>query len=280
MWVGVLVRKRTVGHPPKSKGTSAPAQNLSWEEAIQRVLTDAGGALHYTEIPERIASMNLHPLGSNPSGSVAAILANSLSRKTSPFLRLGRGVYTLKVTAKKPSQIDAGTAKSADQVAETGALRALGMFWQRQLVFWEGTPRLLGRQLAGAANVDFAGQTGVYLLHDHVRVIYVGRAVDTLFARLKAHTADRLSGRWDRFSWFGLRSVDDDGKLSNRELPWDQNVVVETMEAVLIESLEPPLNRRRGDNLAGAEYTQVGDPQIEVTKKKAIVDDLRKSAGL
>jgi hypothetical protein len=215
----------------------------------------------YTEIPERIASMHLRPLGPNPAGSVAAILATSLSRKTSPFLRLGRGAYTLKVTAKKTPQVAAGTVKSADQVAETGALRALGMFWQRQLVFWEGTPRLLGRQLAGAADVDFAGQTGVYLLHDHVRVIYVGRAVDTLFARLKAHTTDRLSGRWDRFSWFGLRSVGDDGKLSDRELPWGQNVVVETMEAVLIESLEPPLNRRRGDNLSGAEYIQVADPQ-------------------
>jgi hypothetical protein len=245
-----------VGRPPKMKETIAPARSLSWEDAIQRVLADADGALHYTEIPERIASMHLRPLGANPSGSVAATIATSLGRKTSPFFRLGHGAYTLKVTAKKAAQLSAGTVKSADQVAETGALRALGMFWQRRLVCWEGTPRLLGRQLAGATDVDFAGQTGVYLLHDHVRVIYVGQAVDSLFARLKAHTTSRLSGRWDRFSWFGLRSVGDDGKLSDREVPWSQNVVVDTMEALLIESLEPPLNRRRGDNLSAANISK------------------------
>ena len=52
------------------------------------------------------------------------------------------------------------------------------------------------------------------------------------------------------------------------------------MEALLIESLEPPLNRRRGDNFSGAEYLQATDPQIEGAKKKAIIDELRKAAGL
>jgi hypothetical protein len=52
--------------------------------------------------------------------------------------------------------------------------------------------------------------------------------------------------------------------------------VVETMEALLIESLEPPLNRRRGDNLSGAEYIQTPDPQIEKTKNKALLDKLAK----
>ncbi|MGB8899179.1 MAG: hypothetical protein WCC90_08075 [Methylocella sp.] len=111
-------------------------------------------------------------------------------------------------------------------------------------------------------------------------MIYVGRAVDTLFARLKAHTTDRLGGRWDRFSWFGLRTVGDDGELSDSGVPWSHDVVVETMEALLIESLEPPLNRRRGDNFSGAEYLQATDPQIEGAKKKAIIDELRKAAGL
>lgn len=154
------------------------------------------------------------------------------------------------------------------------------MFWQRDLVFWVGKPKIFGRQSIGATNVDFSSQIGVYLLHDRERVIYVGRATDTLFARLKAHTADRLSGRWDRFSWFGLRSVDDNGELSDREVPWSQDVVVETMEALLIESLEPALNRRRGDNFSGAEYLQASDPQIEGAKKRALLEEIRKDAGL
>ena len=48
------------------------------------------------------------------------------------------------------------------------------------------------------------------------------------------------------------------------------------MEAVLIESLEPPLNRRRGDNFSGAEYIQAPDPQIEKIKNKAFLDRITK----
>ena len=78
--------------------------------------------------------------------------------------------------------------------------------------------------------MNLTDELGVYLLHDRERVIYVGRASDTLFARLKAHTTDRLGGRWDRFSWFGFRSVLDNGQLSDGEVPWGQDVVIETME--------------------------------------------------
>jgi hypothetical protein len=52
------------------------------------------------------------------------------------------------------------------------------------------------------------------------------------------------------------------------------------MEALLIESLEPPLNRRRGDNFSGVEYIQAVDPQVETARKNALIDELRKGAGL
>ena len=154
------------------------------------------------------------------------------------------------------------------------------MFWQRDSVFWPGKPQLLGRQGAGATDINFAGQIGVYLLHDRERVIYVGRATDSLFARLKAHTADRLGGRWDRFSWFGLRRVRDNGELSDGEVIWNRDVLVETMEALLIESLEPPLNRRRGDNLSAAEYIQTPDPQIIAAKRKRSSRNSKRALGL
>jgi hypothetical protein len=234
---------------------AAVSANLPWEEAIQRVLAEADGALHYADIAERIVPKGLRrAVGATPAATVAAYLSNSLRENSSPYLRVGRGEYTLRAVAEKSPQDQTDTIKNADQAAETGALRAFGMFWQRDLVLWSGIPKLLGRQGAGATGVNFADQIGVYLLHDRERVIYVGRAVDTLFTRLKTHTTDRLGARWDRFSWFGLRSVDDSGKLSDARVPWSQDVVVETMEALLIESLEPPLNRRRGDNLSGIEY--------------------------
>jgi hypothetical protein len=51
------------------------------------------------------------------------------------------------------------------------------------------------------------------------------------------------------------------------------------MEALLIESLEPPLNRRRGDNLSAVEYIQTTDPQIELNRGKAILEELVKTCG-
>ena len=127
--------------------------------------------------------------------------------------------------------------------------------------------------------MDFSEQVGVYLLHDRDRTIYVGRATDTLFARLKAHNGDRLSGRWDRFSWFGLRGVQEDGTLGDPATAWTHNVVIETLEALLIETVEPPLNRKRGDNLAAVEFLQVVDPAIEDRKLKEMFEDWMTSRG-
>ena len=263
---------------PKTEDGGHPPKNMPWEEAIQTVLADADGGLHYTDIAERIIGSKLRAnVGATPAQTVAANLSTSLrDDPKSPFLKVGRGIYALRAVTEQATkdQGDATAANDADQSEETGALRAFGMFWQRSLVSWTGAAKLFGRQGAGATNVNFANQVGVYLLHDRERVIYIGRATDTLFARLKSHTVDRIGGRWDRFSWFGLRAVEDDGTLSESRVPWSQEVVIETMEALLIESLEPPLNRRRGDNFSGIEYIQAIDPQIGLAKKGKILEEL------
>ncbi len=255
------------------------AKKLTWEVAIEKVLSESDKALHYSEIADIISSEGLRSVGATPAASVAAVLSKSLSLGDSPYVRLGRGLYALR------DRIDANdTADSASNGAagsdDTGALKSFGMFWRRSEVIWAGKPKLLGRQSSGASDVNFAEQVGVYLLHDRERAIYVGRAADTLFARLKAHTADRLSGRWDRFSWFGLREVTEDAKLSDPATAWSHEVVIETLEALLIESLEPPLNRKRGDNLAAIEYLQSANPDLEKIKKRRIMEELMDRAGL
>lgn len=143
---------------------------------------------------------------------------------------------------------------------EQSAIGAFGMFWKRSMIAWAGSPRLLGQRSKHVQPVNFARQTGIYLLHDDARTIYVGRAGDSVYTRLKAHTSDRMAGRWNRFSWFGLRRVTADGHLVTSRSVWSDAVVISTLEALLIESVEPPLNRRGGDGLAGLEYLQVFDP--------------------
>lgn len=207
------------------------------------------------DIAEQVAVQGIkRRIGPNPAGSIGAILAASLQEEDTPFQRVGPGLYTLRSQLLDASAADRLAPDADADVAQSGALRAFGMYWRREHVVWRTKPKLFGRQGAAATKVNFADQVGVYLLHDRDRVIYVGRATDTLGARLQAHTIDRLGGRWDRFSWFGLRAVGPNGELIDRTVPWDERVVIETLEALLIESLEPPLNRRRGDNFAGIEY--------------------------
>jgi hypothetical protein len=94
---------------------------------------------------------------------------------------------------------------------------------------------------------------------------------------LKQHTTDRLNGRWDRFSWFGVFPVTEDGSLNSNAnfsgimVP----TVIAAMEAVLIEALEPRQNRRGGDwNVDAIEFIQEEDPEIEVRRNKAAVMEL------
>lgn len=258
----------------------AKTMNLPWEEAIRQVLQKAGG-LHYTEVAEQIVSLGLRRnVGATPAATVASYLSTSLKDKSaSPYIRTGKGQYALKEGLQDRT---APSAEKDDEDAsvETGALRSFGMFWQRDLVSWTNVrPRLLGRQSVGATNVDFAEQIGIYLLHDRERVIYVGRASEGLSYRLRAHTIDRLGGRWDRFSWFGIRSVDENAKLTVGSTTWNESVVIDTMEALLIESLEPPLNRKRGDNFSGAEFLQLADPKIDEARKKAWLAELAAKTG-
>lgn len=256
-----------------SKGRTV-AREFSWKEAIQTVLRDAGGLMHYTDIAAQISARGLRK-SANPAANVSAILGLSLKDEDTPFVRLERGIYTLRDNINKAPKTYEEAVDTDEEDAEAGALRAFGMFWYREQVAWGGRPRLLGRQGLGADDVNFSDQVGVYILYDRERVIYVGRANDTLFSRLKFHTTDRLAGRWDRFSWFGLRSVRPEGWLAEPSVAWTHEVVIETLEALLIESLEPPLNRRRGDNFSGAEYIQVSDPDIERKKRKRLLEDLQ-----
>lgn len=250
---------------------------INWPDEIQRVLRETNGAMHYTTIAEKIANDKPDEVGANPRASVAVCLSTSINRNAnSPFQRVGSGMYALRQILRddRPGLGVPLTEPESDEL-ESGALRALGMYWQRSLVNWAPTqPKLYGLQNIGAAQVDFARQIGVYLLHDRDRVIYVGRATDSLVARLKYHTTDRLGGRWDRFSWFGLLEVQEDGQLFAGAVPWNQDVVIETLEALLIECLEPPLNRKRGDNFQAIEYLQGSDPEIQRLENQRTVANI------
>ncbi|MEH0110759.1 hypothetical protein V6N00_13695 [Tersicoccus sp. MR15.9] len=164
-----------------------------------------------------------------------------------------------------PSDATVPQAADLEEAESSGLIAAFGMFWRRDSVDWRrsSAPPLHGHLAGSDIEVDFSEQVGVYLLHDGARTTYVGRVTKPrLGRRLFEHTKDRLSGRWDRFSWFGLRPVLVDGTLGEAAETFGTDLVVGTMEAVLIEGLEPVQNRRGGDYMTGQEYQQIVDPGL------------------
>lgn len=246
-------------------------RSLQWRDAIIRVLDDAKSAMHYTDIAEAIVEQKLRKqVGATPASTVAANITTEIRQlgDNSAFVRVKRGEYMLRKHYEDedvPQVGNKGSLSPVDkaQEEETGVIQAFGMYWQRDSVDWSSSPKLLGQQSRGAKSVDFSGQIGVYLLHDGREIIYVGRSTDrTIGKRLFEHTYDRLNGRWDRFSWFGLLFVTEEGKLVPGTVSTDQSTLITMLEALLIEALEPPQNRRRGDEFRAIEYLQGEDPSV------------------
>lgn len=259
--------------------------DMPWREAIITVLKQAGGALRYTEIAEQIAKQNLRKkLGATPANTVAMTLSAAAKSGDSdnPFIKTERGRYMLREDLLSILRKDAPTTESRDVsddemvVAEDiPVVKTVGMYWNIDRIEWKTKPRLLGQQQQGSAQVDFGPQMGIYILYDRNRVIYVGRAIEQpLGQRLAQHLKDRLNGRWDRFSWFGLRGVSEDGSLGEPDFTANQNQLISLMEAILIEALEPPLNRKRGDDFSEREYLQVEDPILKSKTEKALLEKL------
>jgi hypothetical protein len=147
------------------------------------------------------------------------------------------------------------------------------MFWKRDGVEWSASPKILGMQQIGAKVVDFSKQIGIYLLYDGREIIYVGRSTDRpLGRRLYEHTVDRLSSRWDRFSWFGILPVSDDGILGEQPDSFSGAKLIPALEAILIEALEPRQNRKRGDDLSAVEFIQQIDPTIKKRMMKQAME--------
>jgi len=68
--------------------------------------------------------------------------------------------------------------------------------------------------------------------------------------------------------------VTEEGRLSSPPGGFTLENLVATMEALLIEGLEPPQNRRQGDGFNAVEFLQGTDPELAKQKKKRMLDEL------
>jgi len=147
----------------------------------------------------------------------------------------------------------------------------MGLFWHRDKVLWSGDRRVGPKKLLGvrasakrSGEVDFWKQAGIYALYADYDLIYVGQAglgdKSCIGNRLKSHTRDSLADRWDKFSWFGLRTVRKNqtlgAKFQKAKATWSD--VADVLEGILIEVAEPPQNSQKGRFGPGVQrYIQV-----------------------
>jgi HB1, ASXL, restriction endonuclease HTH domain len=246
---------------------------LTWADAVLQVLRESSDPMHYTEIADAIAERGLRTnLGATPANSVVSTITTSLHDEV---IRVSRGHYAIRPPTS--ASLPAVSSAPEEQSDDTGLINAFGMYWSRANVVWSSNPRILGQQQPGSEPVDFCGQKGVYVLFDGRDAVYVGRTTDQpMGVRLKQHTVDRLNGRWDRFSWFGVYSASESGSLiTGASANFNLDMLIATMEALLIEGLEPPQNRKRGDDFRAVEFLQVEDPEIHKSRIVRFIDELK-----
>jgi len=162
-------------------------------------------------------------------------------------------------------------------------IKTVGFFWREDDVFW-GRPRnpgsLLGKPTSSkkAEPIDFREQAGIYVLYADYEMVYVGqtgKGDQNLFVRLRQHRFDDLAGRWNQFSWFGVRRVLQNGELSKKNAKFHPTleVTLDHVEGVLIHSAEPPRNGQKGRfGSAVKRYLQVRDGRLGPPKDKVLAE--------
>ena len=260
-------------------------KDMKWDDAIFKVMDEEKRPLHYTETAELIVERNYRTnVGATPAQTVNANITVDIkdNGENSIYAKVDRGEYILRKYLHDISYEIEPTPVTleSNEKSYTTIIQALGMFWNREQVLWKTSPDLFGVQQIGANPINLNEQIGIYLLHDGREVIYVGQAIgQTITQRLFQHTLDRFSGRWDRFSWFGFYSVDDSGKtmkFNETERTIKLTDIADTLEAVLVESLEPRQNRKKGNTFSGIEYIQYMDPELKRKQAFQLLDDLKR----
>lgn len=269
---------------------------LSWKDAVRYVLKVSGGPMSTTAISDRISEWNLRSSQiSNPVQAVNNALRIQLKAEVeqdqdSKYRLTDEAAAAVRLeefyNTPSTNTAIAEDAEVSREIAKENSeriIRSFGIFWSRSDVIWKASQgssrtatRMLGRSNDRAPEIDFGDQPGIYILYNGEKPIYVGQAKDgRLSDRIGDHTRDRLKSRWDRFSWFGLKSVDPNASRLEPLLGYESDPTVmvkqliDAFEALLIEGMEPAQNRRGGNQLKDIEYLQVRDPNLDQFQDQA-----------
>lgn len=172
------------------------------------------------------------------------------------------------------------------------SIRTFGHYWSRDLIDWgrrgpNQSGSLYGTSKLGSSKkLNFRNQVGIYVLFDRDRqVVYVGQTGSgnqRLFHRLRQHSRGHMRDRWTNFSWFGFLEIGADGELQEKTKNIDDDLASEVsgshrdaldeVEAVLIQILEPGLNKQGPKWKSATEYFQY-EPEVEAEPSLKILQD-------
>ena len=166
-------------------------------------------------------------------------------------------------------------------------IKNYGFLWDRDCVY-RGAGNNAGHlkgTAAGLAVADFREQIGVYVLYDSAqRIVYVGQAGNgnaTLFTRIKNHMDGPMWNRWQYFSWIGFKDVNADGNLSAQQSVesgvsgFKYSDALNELEGILIEVIEPKLNKQSGRLKSAREYYQYRDDRLEEVTAADVLEELQ-----
>ncbi len=188
-------------------------------------------------------------------------------------------------------------------------IKNYGLFWKLDDIVVKksnGLGQLIGKKKHNQNyKVNFSDQTGFYALYDDgFNLVYFGqvgkqkKTKRTLHIRLKEHHKGHLSGRWSRFSWFGIKSVNESIKDKNGFYTLDKNEPINKnepidkdesnstdersnflnqVEAIVIAVSEPPNNRQGGSFLKAQQFFQHRDEKALGLPTEDMLRDMYKT---
>jgi hypothetical protein len=168
-------------------------------------------------------------------------------------------------------------------------IKNYGFLWERKNIYrgggGDGNAGHLNGRTSGKPDADFRDQIGVYVLYDrNQNIVYIGQAGNgnaTLFTRLKNHMDGALWNRWEYFTWVGFRDVNATGSLSNQQSVdsvvsgFKYSDALDEIEGILIEVIEPKLNKQSGRLKSAREYFQVTDERITEVSMQQLRDEIQ-----
>lgn len=231
------------------------------------VISENSEPMSYEEIASELYDQGkIAAFGVMPRKQIRTVLDSAILQEGEdcPIVTTHYGEYLMRKNAS-PAHLRA--AKRMHRKLGTdrlGIITCYGQQWRREHVIWKPNPKILGYQFQKSPRINFADQTGFYALYSEDRsIVYIDYTGNRNLGDCLYDCTDRLDVHWERFSFFCLKPINDDGTFG--PVPFEAKIdmnVMASMKSILLGIVEPRLNRRCYDYFSTLLFIQWRHPLI------------------